>query len=332
MAGKEGIRAVAARAGVSITTVSHALSGRGQVSATTREKVRRVADELGYRPDPLARAMRSDRRAVLGFVSEEIATTPYAGSILLGAQEAASERGSMLMIVNVARDAVDDPQIDALLAHQVDAVIFASASNRVVTTPARLDPTRTVLVDSRDPLRPMPSVMPDEYGIGATAARRLLAGGHRDVVHVTVDEDAPAVHGRERGFREVLTAAGLEPRVVTVPGPGTTAAGRRATAEALDGGPVTAVFAFNDQMAMGTYQEAARRGLSVPDDLSVVGVDDLQLVAEALLPGLTTIALPHEEMGRRAVEIAFGLPEAPTTEVAQLPGHLVERGSVADLG
>ena len=329
MAGKPGIRAVAAEAGVSITTVSHALSGQGKISAQTRQRVQEAAARLGYEPNAVAQAMRFGHLNAIGFVSEEIATTPYAGKIILGAQSAAAELGAVLMIVNIPRGAVEDPQIDALLAHQVDGVVFASVSNRVLDAPARLDPERTVLVDAIDPGKPMRSVVPNEQWIGETATRRLLDAGHRRIAHITTEERGPAVDGRAEGYRAEMTAAGLEPLVVAVSGAGTTEAGARAAEIALRDYRPTAVFAFNDQMAMGVYQEAADRGIGIPDQLSVVGVDDLEIIAAALRPGLTTVALPHQEMGHAAVLLAASGRGHGVAEVTHLPGLLVERQSIA---
>lgn len=328
-----GIRTVAEAAGVSVTTVSHALSGRGKVSPETRVRVQQIAAELGYAPNRIARALRSSRSNLIGFVSEEIATTPYAGQILVGAQEAAAELGYMLMIVNVQRDTVEDAQIDALLAQQVDGMIFASSSHRVISTPAKLDPARTILVDAYDPRSMSPTIVPDEVGIGVLAARRLVDAGHRRIVHLTVDEDVPAAHGRERGYRDVMREADLEPRVIRVPGPADARAGSAATrlANPVATG-VTAIVTFNDQMAMGVYQELTYTDhVMIPSGISVVGVDDLRLVAAALRPALTTVALPHAAMGRRAVELAVRNSEqdgaGPVVE--RLPGTLIERGSVA---
>jgi LacI family transcriptional regulator len=327
-----GIRGVAEAAGVSVTTVSHALSGRGQVSGETRLRVQETAARLGYTPNRIARALRSNRTNLLGFISEEIATSPFAGQILVGAQEAAAERGLMLMIVNVMRGTTGAPQIEALLAQQVDAMIFASSSHRMMHTPSKLDPARTVLVDAYDPARKSPAIVPDEIGIGLLATRRLLDAGHRRVVHITVEERVPAVGGRERGYNGAMEEAGHRALVVRVPGPADARAGSAAIRRAIAmENAITAVFAFNDQMAMGVYQEISLNPtVSIPWEMSIVGVDDLQLIAAALRPGLTTIALPHAEMGRRAVELAAELPvENPgQAEIIRLPGRLVERGSV----
>lgn len=329
---RPGIRDVAAAAGVSLTTVSHALSGRGKVSEETRQRVEQVAARLGYAPNRIASALRRGRSGLLGFVSEEVATTPFAGRILVGAQQAAHELGRMLMIVNVDRGTDQDEHLELLLAQQVDAIVFASMAHRDVLPSPMLGRTKTVLVDAYDPIGRLPSVVPDEIGIGLMATRRLLDAGHRHIVHISVDGGGPAVEGRIYGYAGAMTEAGAEPHVVQVTGDANAESGREALRRAMVEFPdLTAVFAFNDQMAMGVYQEVSLDPtVSIPAEISVIGVDNLELVAQALQPPLTTIELPQYEMGRRAVRLAVELSEDETPRLTHLriPGRLIERDSV----
>ncbi len=331
--GRVGIREVAEAAGVSTTTVSHALSGRGKVSAATADRVRTVAELLGYEPNRLASALRNRRSGVLGFVSDEIATTPFAGRIVLGAQEAASSAGMTLMVVNTGRDpVVEARQIEVLRAQQVDALLYATMFHRITPAPRGFASGPVVMVNSSDPDGRSASIVPDERRIGREATALLLEAGHRRIVHLTIDEAVPAVEGRSAGHREAMVGAGLEPVVVAVEGPGDAAAGRRAMVRALAAHPdLTAVFVFNDPMSMGVYQDAFHRGRSVPGDLSVVSVDDLELISAQLLPGLTTFELPHYEMGSWAVEQAVNLIGEPGRAASSVSARcrLVRRGSVA---
>ncbi len=320
MTGRVGIQEVARAAGVSVTTVSHALNGRGKVSAGTRERVARVAEGLGYRPNRVATALRSRRTGVLGFVSDEIASTPFAGRIVLGAQDAAAELDVILMVVNSNRHPeVERRQIETLRAQQADGLLYATMVHRRVRAPDGFGGGPVVLVNAADGDSPVSSIEPDEHRVGVDAARLLLDHGHRRIVHLTIDDPGPATTGRAAGYREAITAAGLVPRVVTVRPDGDAAAGRAALRRALEQDPSTsAVFAFNDQMAMGVYQVAAEAGLRIPDDLSVVGVDNLELVAGQLLPSLTTFELPHYEMGRWAVRQAVARLSAPDLPVERI--------------
>jgi LacI family transcriptional regulator len=177
------------------------------------------------------------------------------------------------------------------------------------------------------------SVVPDEFGAGDSAAELLVAAGHRRIAMINNEDDIPAAHGRLAGFRAGLDRHGLRlPAEFLVAGHPSTAGGREAALDLLSRTErPTALFCFNDQMAMGAYQAAGHLGLRVPDDISVVGVDNLELIADGLWPGLSTMALPHYEMGRWAVLKLLNEvenPEAPRTH-EKIPCPLVERQSVA---
>lgn len=334
---RPSIRAVAATAGVSPTTVSHALSGTRAVRAETRERVIRAAELLGYTPNRVASGLRLQRTGVVGLASDRIATTPFAGRIVQGAQDAARERGVVLMVV----DAEGDPRLEAqqlrsLLDHRVDGVLIARMSHQEVTQPEALGGTPVVLVDGV-PVGGwlVPAVAPDEHGIAATAVGHLVGVGHRRIAMASTTDDAPATRGREAGFRAALADAGLAAGGRIERGSsdarGGRAAGRRLL-EAPPGERPTAVFCFNDQMAMGVYQAASALGLAVPADCSVIGVDDLEIVADALEPGLTTMALPHRAMGRWGMTTLLDRIEGTSTDAAGtvlLACELVERASVA---
>lgn len=337
MSGKRvGITDVASAAGVSITTVSHALSGQGKVSDRTRQRVMDVAAELGYAPNRLASGLRSKRTGVIGLVSDEVATTPFAGRIVLGAQEAASDRGWLIVVVNSGHDRlIEQRQLETLLAQQVDAIVYATMFHRPSTLPEALRSIPTVLVNTHDERVDASWIVPDSLRIGTDATRHLIEHGHERIAHLTIEQPGLARDGRVDGYRSAMEEHGLEPIIVSTP-EGATAIGGREAAEQLFGRhpDVTGAFCFNDQMAMGLYQVAALRGVQVPGDLSVVGVDDLDLVAEALLPGLTTIALPHYEMGRWAIDQVERLlerEEPPAVVHERYRCKLVERDSVARL-
>ena len=334
MAKRIGIVDVAAAAGVSVTTVSHALNGRGQVNAATRERVQRVAIELGYAPNRIATALRNRRSGIIGFVSDEIATTPYSGRVILGAQDAAAERGILLVMVDSNGDPeVEARQILALRAQQVDAIVYARMYHQTVSVPSAIGELSTVLVDAVDRHSSSPSIVPDEVGIGRDGTAYLIAMGHRNIVHLTIDDRGPGHDGRIVGYREVMRANGLDPRIAWVPGPADGRAGfdaLRLAVSVSDSERPTAVFCFNDEMALGVYQSAREQGISVPGELSVMGVDDFTPIAAQLRPGLTTIALPHYEMGRWAIRTLADLIDGvePSESHVRMPAGLVVRDSV----
>jgi LacI family transcriptional regulator len=334
MSKRVGIREVAAAAGVSVTTVSHSLSGGGQISDATRERVRSVAEGLNYAPNRLASGLRSKRSQIIGFVSDEISTTPYAGNVLLGAQEAAAANDQVLMVVNSNRNSrIEDRGIDALLQHSVDGIIYARMYHQAVELPAALSGVPTVLLDASSDRTDLSSVVPDEEGAALTAMEHLLAAGHRRIGYLGNIDEIPATRGRLAGYRAALAAHGIpfDESLVTV-GESMTAPGRDAASRvlALADRP-TALFCFNDRMAMGAYQAAHLAGLEIPRDLSIVSIDNFEVLADALLPGLTSIALPHYEMGRWAIErlaaeLAGEADSAP--QQIRMPCPLVLRQSV----
>jgi LacI family transcriptional regulator len=338
---RPSITAVAAAAGVSPTTVSHALSGTRPVRDETRERVIRAAERLGYSPNRVASGLRLQRTGVVGFASDRIATTAFAGHILQGAQDVARERGMLLMAVDSEGDAdLEDRQLRSLADHRVDGILLARMFHQVVGPPAAIGRIPVVLVDAVPAEGwQVAAVAPDEPGIARTAVARLLAAGHRRIAFANATDDTPASRGREAGFRAALaeaeTGSGGQPFLIergASDAGGGRLAGRRLLDRPAPERP-TAVFCFNDQMAMGVYQAAGALGLDVPRDCSVVGVDDLEIVAAALVPGLTTVALPHREMGRWGMaalldRIERGEAETDAEGPTFLHGELVERGSV----
>jgi LacI family transcriptional regulator, galactose operon repressor len=336
--GHPRITDVAARAGVSPSTVSVVLNdvSGARVSEDTRRRVAEAAELLGYTPNPLARGLRTRRSQTVGFVSDAVACTPYAGRMIQGAQDAAWRAGMLLVLVETGGDRqLERHAIRTLLHRQVDGIVYASFYHRVVEVPQLRSRVPLVLADATPARGLLPSVVPDEAGGASAAVAELLGLGHRRIGLVTEEGDIPAAEGRLRGYRDALDRHGVrfDPALV-LRGTAVTSGGHRAVSRLLDmPAPPTAVFCFNDQMAMGAYQAAAERGLRVPEDLSVVGFDDQELIASALSPGLTTVALPHYEMGAWAVKMLLTVIQDTAAGNDQplqmlMPCPLVRRDSV----
>lgn len=339
-----GIKDVAREAGVSVTTVSHILNNveHTRASEETRERVRQTAARLGYGPNRMARGLRLQRSDMIGFLSEDIATTPHAGRIILGAQEAARESGLTLVLVNVTQaDVAHGRDIEALRRQQVDGMLYATMYHRVVTVPDRLRDLPVVLIDAEDALGQVPGVVPDEVGGASAAMTELLTAGHRRIGLVTNEEDVPATRGRLEGYETALRHAGLraDPSLV-IARVSETQGGYEAALELLSRPErPTALFCYNDRMAMGAYRAAAELGLRIPDDLSVVGFDNQEIVASGLFPSLTTVQLPHYEMGQWAMQHLRTIlradhdekpaPDSGGEAVTLLDCPLVRRESVA---
>ncbi|GAA0909194.1 LacI family DNA-binding transcriptional regulator [Virgisporangium ochraceum] len=321
---------VAARAGVSRTTASFVLSGRTDmgIAAATAERVRRAARELDYRPNLMSHGLRTRQTRTIALVSDTVVSEPYAGQLVYGALAAAAARGHRLFIGETGDDpALRAATVDDFLDRQVDGIVLAALSTGVISVPRAAHGRPLVLLNGTAARRRVCAVLPDERGAGRTAARALLDHGHRDGVYL-VGERAPWLFaGRERlaGIVETLAGEGIG-LAGTVDCYWWPEPAYEATARLLrDGVRPRAVICLNDRIAFGVYQALQEAGLVVPDDVSVVSFDDSDL-ARWLRPGLTSIALPHAEMGRRAVELL--LDGAPPT-VERIPMPLAARSSVA---
>lgn len=328
---------VAAAAGVSTTTVSHALSGARAVNQQTRQRILEVAAELGYTPDRVATGLRRRRTGTVGFVGDEVASTPFAGKMIASARATALDEDVLMLVAESGGDPANERDaIARLLAQRVDGLILARMYHQRIPQHALPAEVPVVLANAAPALGwDVDWIAPDEAQIAVLAAERILVAGHRRIAYIGTTDESRAARARLVGVRTALGDAGIPlPDDLVALAASDAAGGREAGRELLERHDrPTAIICFNDQLAMGVMQAAARLGLTVPDDLSLIGVDDLPLVADALDPGLTTVALPHAEMGELAMRRLLALiadPDARDEASMQLmPGRLIERGSVA---
>jgi LacI family transcriptional regulator len=333
-----GIRDVAREAGVSVTTVSLVLNGRApnRIPEATRERVRQAAEALRYAPNAVARSLRTQQTHTIGLISDKIATTPYAVRMVEAAQDVARENGHLVFLVNTdGDDAIEREAVQALLARQVEGLIYACMWHRAVEPPTGL-PAGTVFLDCVPIGGGFRAVAPDDRDGARRAIRALVDAGHRRIAYVDIREDPPPLASglRHEGYLDVLLAAGIEVDPALHVRNASNAAGGRAAVDELLALPAerrpTGIFCFNDRIAAGAYASARHHGLRIPEDLSVVGYDDQQLIATELDPPLTTVALPHYEMGRWATEVLLGRTTAPNDGdgVLRMPCPLITRASV----
>lgn len=293
------MKEIASRTGVSVSTVSLVLNNRdeGRVKPEIARRVRATAHALGYKSNPLARSLRTGKTRILGFVSEEVATTPYAGGIILGAQDAASSLGYMLLTVNTDGTSNEADEIATLKRYGVDGFMYAKMSNRYVDVPDSLRDWPLVLVDATDREGRFASIEPDEFRIAYDATKRLIDAGCERIAYIGCLEPLIAQAGRLEGYRRALEDAGRafdESLVANVLNNGPAL---KAVSDLFDRAHPDGAFCFNDARAWYVYECAARRGLTIGRDVSVVGVDNHRVFAETLAPRLTTVELPHYEMG-----------------------------------
>ena len=324
---------VARAAQVSQTTVSFVLNDRAEASIPqeTRDRIWQAVADLGYRPNAMARALRQGTSSLIGFVTDEIATTPFAGQIVRGAQDVAWQHRRILMMINTDHQSdLEQEALGALLQHQVDAIILAAMSHKAVTLPPLLDGFPVVLVNAYSEDDSVPAVVPDERRGGLEATAHLLAHGHRRIGVIDNLDDSVAAPLRIQGWRDAHVQAGLaaDPALL-VKINGWQEAGFVGAMDLLQRPDrPTALFCLNDRAAMGACEAARELGLRIPEDVSIVGFDNQEVIAAHLRPTLTTMQLPHHEMGRRGMQALLGLDPLPRGRTL-LHCPLVERASVA---
>lgn len=326
------IRQVADAAGVSPSTVSHALSGNRSVSARTTERIFRVIDELGYRPNQLAASMRAGRTMAIGAIVPDIAN-PYFGQVIAALERTAGPEGYSVMVGSSELDAqLEARHVRSLLDRQVDMIVYLGGTG--VANPALIEAATkgcpVVAVDEAFEWLPesVATVTVDNAVGGALAAQHLIGLGHDRLAVLGSSTGLPTAQLRQQGFLEATDRVGVDAWCVTAD-TYTIEAGREAGGALLAKHPdVTGVFCANDLLALGLIQVANEIGHRVPDDLSVVGFDDTFL-ARLVTPSLTTIRQPVQRIGQHAGELAIAATrkESITDRNPVLPVDLVVRGS-----
>jgi LacI family transcriptional regulator len=327
------IKDVAQRAGVSPSTVSHVMNNTRYVEPQTRERVLRAMADLNYQPNRLARSLRNQKTNTLGVLLPNSAN-PFFAQVLLGIEDASFARNYSVILGN----ANDDPErelshLEVLASKQIDGVLLIStgAYAQALELLARHN-MPTVMVDRSPGERPIDSIMVDNAGGGRVATEYLITLGHQRIGCITGPLLLTPSADRVVGYRSALRKAGIAPdEALIVPGDFSHEGGYRAAERLLRlGPPVTAIFACNDLMAVGAIRAVHEAGLRVPHDVSVVGFDDIPL-SSFIVPPLTTVAQPAEELGRIAVDLLVQRlrdRHAPVQQ-RQLGVHLVERDSCA---
>jgi len=306
------MRTIAAHVGVSRTTVHRALTNTGRISEDTRRKILQAARELGYLPNDLARGLRSRRSAVIGYATPGM--SPFQASVLAGVEDVADRNGYSILIacswLNQEReirglDTLREKRVDGIIACPAHPQVNADYYRRLLDTGPPF-----VFIDREMPGVETDCVTTDNYTGGLLAGRHLVSLGRKKMVFGCVpgtEMQATSVTERLRGFRAALVEAGLP--LVAMIGEGRAkrvnlrAHAAVAMAEYLqDGRELDAVFAVNDGVASGMMCALRRTGLKVPDDVSVVGFDGLEVALHSW-PPLTTIKQPTAQMGREAMRL-----------------------------
>jgi DNA-binding LacI/PurR family transcriptional regulator len=326
-----GLADVAARAGVSHQTVSRVINAHPSVAPHTRERVQQAIAELGYRPNLAARALVTGSTRTIGLVTVNIAQYGPAQT-LIGLERAARAAGYALSvaILDDATAGAMRAAVDGFVAQSVDAVVAlttyddAAEAVSVIESPVPLVAVQVGGAEDR------PAVSVDQVAGAQAAIRHLLDLGHATVHHVPGPADSQEARGRAEGWSGELRNAGalvpdLLPRGDWTPASGH-AAGRALVGRRRAGEPITAVFVANDQMALGLLAALHDAGLTVPDDVSVVGFDDLP-EAPYFVPPLTTIRQDFAELGRRGVQLVLARLAGENLHPDPVPAPLLVRAS-----
>jgi LacI family repressor for deo operon, udp, cdd, tsx, nupC, and nupG len=322
---------VAKEAGVSVATISRALRMPQVVAPKTLERVQKAVDKLGYAPNAQARMLRTARSNVIVAMVPDI-SNPFFSEIIRGIEQAAQrKRYSVLLGDTQYNREREQAYADLLATKQADGLIMLGA--RAVPHLPRL-PTRAFapVVSVSEYIKGISGVYIDNIAAARDATNYLLHLGHVDIAYVAGPPTSPVCIDRTRGFQIALRAVGIRrDPTLTVTGDFSIESGIRGVDGLLSGQrKFTAVFCSNDEMAIGAMRALRSRGFRVPEDVSVIGFDDMRF-ARYCDPPLTTIAQPMGEMGREAMNMMIEIlinPHAPPLERI-LPTQLVVRGSTA---
>jgi LacI family transcriptional regulator len=333
------LRDVAEMANVHPSTVSRALhsDAEGLVSASTVARIKAAAKELGYEPNALAQGLKVNKTMTIGMLIPDL-TNPLFPPIVRGIEDTLGQHGYTLLIANTDNDHDKERAILGVMARRrVDGLILATARREYPLLADVLSSDYPVVLVNRTADQPLlPSVAGDDHaGIGMLV-RHLAELGHTRIAHIAGSQEVTTGLIRYQSFLTFMQVMGLEPdpQLITWSKWFHHADGRFAFQQLLDTGKdFTALVAGSDLVAMGVYDLAKERGIRIPEDLSVTGYNDIPL-AERLSPPLTTVRIPHYQIGVRAAELMLEAVRAPGGEPVslRLGPSLVVRGSTAPPG
>lgn len=335
------IKDIARAAGVSHPTVSRALSDSPLISQATKARIQRLAREMGYSPNALARGLVTRQTYSVGVVVTTIAD-PFVAEIVQGIETTAQDHGYTVILCNSGAEPEREiAAVELLRSKRVDGVIVTSSRiGALYLDHLERIGAPVVLINNHNEQsgRYTFSVAVDNQHGGWLATRHLVQLGHQRIGYVTGAADSSSNLDRRVGYRHALVEAGIEEdAALVVPGNGRPEGGVSALEVllALDD-PATAVVCYNDMTAIGLVAAARRHGLAVPRQLSVVGFDDI-VFASYIEPPLTTIAQPKVDMGRRAMDMMLALITAGSSHELDIAdtvvqGQLIVRASTRRLG
>jgi LacI family transcriptional regulator len=315
---------VAKAAGVAASTVSRAFSRPGRVNAETAERIRAAAQALGYRTNPLARALPTGRTSMIAVIISDI-TNPFYFEIIRGAQAAAAEAGYTMLLADAQEsDVLEREALDRALP-TVEGIVLASS--RMSDSAIRMTAKQRPMIVLNRAVAGVPSLVTDNPHGARRAAEHFADLGHRTITYVAGPEASWADGIRWRSLREAAADLGLQTRRLGPYKPNV--AGGEQAAGDLVHKPTTAILAYNDQLAIGIIRGLTAVGTVVPDDVSIIGFDNI-FAADLITPRLTTVAAPLRALGGTAVHNLLAIINGARSRASDptvLPTRLVERAS-----
>jgi DNA-binding LacI/PurR family transcriptional regulator len=322
------IKDIAMVANVSYSTVSRALNDSPRVKPETKERIRRIATQMGYTPSAVARSLVTRRTHTIGVIVTTITDLFFAEVIHAIEETALSYRYNVILTNSGGRLAREVAAIQALREQRVDGIILVSACCAQELAVGQKFDTPIVIINNAHKEHIGYSIETDNVTGGREAAQHLVGLGHRRIAHIAGPEREWDAVERQTGYEQELQACGLpvDPAMI-VRGDSRPQGGIQAMQQLLALSPrPTAVFCYNDSTAIGAMRAARAAGLRIPQDLSVVGFDDIDL-APFFEPPLTTVAQPKRAMGEMAVKMVLDLLAHEPVRDCVLPSQLIVRDS-----
>ncbi|ANL31058.1 LacI family transcriptional regulator protein (plasmid) [Rhizobium phaseoli] len=327
---------IAVRAGVSVKTVSGALhGGSARMSEETRQRIKEIAEELGYVTNFAARSMRQGWMPLVGLVADDLITSPFATEIIRGLDGAVRAADMAVFAMTLGGHRSIASILDEMRRFRPRAIAYAAMYHKSVDLPPEFADAVGVMINCRDANDRVTSLVPDETGAALEITNYLIDAGRRNIAFINLP-GLLAGELRELGFRRALDQACIDGAgAIVLPAVSKAIYSDRAHSlvathvQALMNGPrrPDAILCGNDRVAMEVYAALRREGAAIPDDVAIASFDNQVEIASRLDPPLTTMALPHRAMGRQAAQILLAEDRAPVG-VQKLPFQLVERASV----
>ena len=318
------IKDVAAHAGVAFKTVSRVVNNDPTVKPKNREKVLKAIEELGYRPNRAAQMTRRKKSGVIGFIADELLRVPYTFDLIRGAQDLAWKHNKELMVLNVNVNKYSvEGAVNHLFEHRVEGIIYAAMYHREVSLPLQFKEVQTVLANCYDSYGRYPSIVPDEKEAAREITASLIGKGYKRIAFLNLNENIIAAKLRKEGVEQAFINANINldnllvESVIFGEENNERSVTRSRAEDIIKNFKPDAILCGQDPMAVEVYFVVQALGLKVGKDIGVGSFDDWDIIPTLLQPELTTMALPHYEMGQWAFNCLLEERTEPVKETAR---------------